>query len=39
LALEQAGAWLAGSGMSATDYADAVEHRAREILAEGAPSS
>ena len=37
LALEQAGAWLTGSGMSATDYADAVEHRTREILAEGAP--
>ncbi|MGH3755745.1 MAG: FxSxx-COOH system tetratricopeptide repeat protein [Pseudonocardiaceae bacterium] len=37
LALEQAGAWLARSGMSAGDYADAVEHRTREILAEGTP--
>ncbi|HKR50998.1 MAG TPA: FxSxx-COOH system tetratricopeptide repeat protein, partial [Pseudonocardiaceae bacterium] len=37
LALEQAGAWLASSGMSAVDYADAVEHRTREILAEGTP--
>jgi hypothetical protein len=37
LALEQAGAWLACSGMSAVDYADAVEHRSGEILAEGAP--
>jgi hypothetical protein len=37
LALEQAGAWLARSGMSAVDYADAVEHRSREVLAEGTP--
>ena len=37
LALEQAGAWLARSGMSARNYADAVEHRTRDILAEGAP--
>ncbi|MGH3615971.1 MAG: FxSxx-COOH system tetratricopeptide repeat protein [Pseudonocardia sp.] len=38
LALEQAGAWLANSGMSAADYANRVEHRAREILTEGAPA-
>jgi TIR domain/Tetratricopeptide repeat len=37
LALEQAGAWLARSGMSAVDYADAVKHRSRDILAEGTP--
>ncbi len=37
LALEQARAWLTQSGMSAEDYADAVEHRTREILAEGTP--
>jgi hypothetical protein len=37
LALEQAGAWLARSGMNAVDYADAVGHRTREILAEGTP--
>jgi hypothetical protein len=37
LALEQAGAWLAASGMSSTDYLHAVRHRTREILAEGKP--
>jgi hypothetical protein len=37
LAVEQAGAWLACSGMSAGDYVDAVAHRTREILAEGKP--
>ena len=37
LALEQAGAWLACSGMSAADYIDALQHRSREILAEGTP--
>lgn len=37
LALEQAGSWLARSGMSAGDYADAVEHRTRDILAEAIP--
>ncbi len=37
LAVEQAGAWLASSGMSAADYIDAVEHRTGEILAEGKP--
>jgi hypothetical protein len=37
LALEQAGAWLARSGMSARDYLEAVEQRTGEILAEGTP--
>ena len=37
LALEQAGAWLASSGMSVSDYLDAVSTRTREILAEGRP--
>jgi hypothetical protein len=35
LAVEQAGAWLATSGMSATDYLDAVRVRTRAVLAEG----
>ncbi|MDQ4031438.1 MAG: FxSxx-COOH system tetratricopeptide repeat protein, partial [Actinomycetota bacterium] len=37
LALEQAGAWLARSGMGAGEYADAVKHRTRDILAEATP--
>lgn len=37
LALEQAGAWLATSGMSTSAYLHAVGTRTRAMLAEGAP--
>jgi hypothetical protein len=37
LAVEQAGAWLADSGMTAAAYLTAVHSRTRAILAEGTP--